>query len=180
MALVLIIGCTANMIDYNVDWGRWVRLMLPISMRRPLIIALLDSALRPLASKYTSFRKHRFESLEFLQTTGQVCYLRGILQRHLPSALGILYRVETAPREAKAIFALSEASTSVLLAQASDAPIAYSESMIGQTHNRIVVSVPGDIYDRKLENVKSIVERYRVPGKQVSYVSLNNNKENNS
>lgn len=178
MVSVLITGCTINMIDYNVDWGRWVRLMLPISMRRPLIIALLDSVLRPLVSRYAFFRSKRDEDIESLLTTGQVCYLRGILQRHLPSALGILYRVETAPREAKAIFALSEASTSVLLAQASDAPVAYSEEMIGQDRSLIVVSVPRDVYDRQLENVKSIVERYRIPGKEVSYVSLNNNKEN--
>ncbi len=176
MDWVLTIDHITSMTDYNVDLRRWLLQMLPISLRRKRLMAFLVSALEPLVSLYAGWRSLQSDDVEFLQTTGQVCYIRGALQRRLPSSLNIRYRVDTAPREVEAIYALSEAVEGVLLTlQAGKTPVAYPESMFCQTINLIIVYVPRDIYDRNLADVISIVERYKLPSKQASYIRLTSN-----
>lgn len=162
------------MIDYNIDWERWFRLMLPLSLRRPLLVALLVTLIRPLASLYAWWRSTRADDLEHLETTGQVCYLRGALQRHLPSVLGIPYRVETAPRTLRMGYARAETSRDLVRASRQTAPRAVAEADQQRGHNRILIYVPQDIYQTRLHEVIALVERYKLPSKQVDYYPISN------
>lgn len=162
------------MIDYNIDWERWLRLMLPLSLRRPRIIALLTAMIRPLATLYAWARAERADDLEQLETTGQVCYLRGALQRHLPSDIGLRYRVETAPRSSRMCYALDQAQREGVVAQEAAVPLAIDEALERGGHNLIRIGVPIDIYGRRLGEVITLVDRIKLPTKRVEYYPINN------
>lgn len=160
------------MIDYNIDWVRWLRLMLPLSLRRPRIIALLTVMIRPLATLYAWARAERADDLEHLETTGQVCYLRGLLQRRLPSELGLRYRVETAPRAWRMCYALHRDLPGVVVAQQAVPPLAIDEALERGGHNLIRIGVPIDIYELRIKEVIALVECYKLPTKRVEYYPI--------
>lgn len=160
------------MMDYNVDWGRWVRQMLPIALRRQVIITLLLSGLRPLIALYAWWRGERLADLERLRGSGQVCHIRSALERHLPSAQRVRYTVGTAPRRHRMIYALSEVQRGVLVAQRGRGPVSIEERLEARGHNIIEIGVPTDVYDKSLHEVEALVLRLRLPSKQVEYTKI--------
>lgn len=161
------------MIDYNVDFSRWFYSMLPQSLRKPLVIALIESMLAPLVSDYKQWLKYRTRQIERVTITGQVCILRGALERYYPSALGLHYNVETAPRGTRMLYAGKESNDSLVLAQESNTPLAIDEMFEFAGHNMMHIGIPQDVYNNNLTDVMAIVEHYKLPTKSAQYYPIN-------
>lgn len=53
-------------------------------------------------------------------------------------------------------------------------PLLADEARLAMEANRFIVRVPAEIYDTRLEEVKAIVEQFRVLTKQPKYTSISN------
>lgn len=64
---------------YKVDFKKLVVLLLPISLRQPLLIALFQVFIEPLENIHYEFTEKRTDTLYKIAHNGQVCYMRKAL-----------------------------------------------------------------------------------------------------
>jgi len=67
------------MYKYDVNYRKLVLLLLPLRLRKPLISALIYSAVQPLRDLNIRFRSLRVDSEYSLSHNGQVCHLRAAI-----------------------------------------------------------------------------------------------------
>jgi len=64
---------------YIVDYKRLIVLLLPTFLRRPILFGLLKSLVCPIVTLHDQFTAQRGINIYQANHTGQVCYLRGML-----------------------------------------------------------------------------------------------------
>lgn len=64
---------------YKVDFKKLVVLLLPISLRQPLLITLFQVFIEPLENIHYEFTEKRTDTLYKIAHNGQVCYMRKAL-----------------------------------------------------------------------------------------------------
>lgn len=64
---------------YNIDYKKLAVLMLPNFLRKPVLVAFIQSLLTPIANLHDEWLQKRLTNLYKLQHTGQVCFLRKVL-----------------------------------------------------------------------------------------------------
>ena len=69
---------------FKIDFKRLAAIMLPISLRRPLVFGLLRAGLVGVERVYKEFKEARKGHNFRLTHNGQVCYLRGMLHCKYP------------------------------------------------------------------------------------------------
>lgn len=162
---------------FKIDYNRLVVLLLPTFLRRPVLFGLLRAAVWPLELLYNKFRTARREHIYRLTHNGQVCYLRACLNDHFKSNMGV-FDIISVEREGEWLFAVTETGERVPITISEDntsetenVPIVYNELMLNQEQNEFIVSVPADIYDTALEEVKALVDQYKLISKRAIYVA---------
>lgn len=63
----------------EIDYKRLIVLLLPTFLRLPVLSAFLLAFIRPVENMYYRFLRNRDGNIERTNRTGQVCYLRGML-----------------------------------------------------------------------------------------------------
>lgn len=66
---------------YEVDMRRLSRLLLPMRLRKRLMMALVETLTAPMSNILDELRSYRTSSVERLNQTGQVCRLRSLLNK---------------------------------------------------------------------------------------------------
>ncbi len=66
---------------FDINYKKLVVLLLPTFMRKPVLIAFLQSVTVPLMELHGSFSTNRQDNLYRLQMNGQVCLLRSLLNK---------------------------------------------------------------------------------------------------
>lgn len=162
---------------FKIDYNRLVVLLLPTFLRRPVLFGFLRAAVCPLEQLYNKFRTARGEHNYRLTHNGQVCYLRACLNDHFKSNMGV-FDIISVEREGEWLFAVTETGERVPItisedniSEAENVPIVYNELMLNTEQNEFIVSVPADIYDTALEEVKALVNQYKLISKRAIYVA---------
>lgn len=162
---------------FKIDYNRLVVLLLPTFLRRPVLFGFLRAAVWPLEQLYNKFRIARGEHNYRLTHNGQVCYLRACLNDHFKSNMGV-FDIISVEREGEWLFAVTETGERVPITISEDnisetenVPIVYNELMLNTEQNEFIVSVPADIYDTALEEVKALVNQYKLISKRAIYVA---------
>lgn len=162
---------------FKIDYNRLVVLLLPTFLRRPVLFGFLRAAVWPLEQLYNKFRTARGEHNYRLTHNGQVCYLRACLNDHFKSNMGV-FDIISIEREGEWLFAVTETGERVPITISEDnisetenVPIVYNELMLNTEQNEFIVSVPADIYDTALEEVKALVNQYKLISKRAIYVA---------
>ncbi|MBQ3563249.1 MAG: hypothetical protein IJA21_01410 [Clostridia bacterium] len=162
---------------FKIDYNRLVVLLLPTFLRRPVLFGFLRAAVWPLEQLYNKFRTARGEHNYRLTHNGQVCYLRACLNDHFKSNMGV-FDIISVEREGEWLFAVTETGERVPITISEDnisgtenVPIVYNELMLNTEQNEFIVSVPADIYDTALEEVKALVNQYKLISKRAIYVA---------
>ncbi|MDR1120027.1 MAG: hypothetical protein LBM08_03840 [Dysgonamonadaceae bacterium] len=75
---------------FEIAFKRLVVLLLPIVLRKPVVLAFLNAAVAPVETLYGRFLQNRSDNLYRLRTNGQVCYLRRALNDAFPDANGAI------------------------------------------------------------------------------------------
>ncbi|KAA6335610.1 hypothetical protein EZS27_016177 [termite gut metagenome] len=76
--------------QFQIDYKVLILLLLPTFLRKWVIVAWLLSLCRPVMTLYNLFMTNRDNNLYKLQITGQVCYLRKLLNDAFPDAQGAI------------------------------------------------------------------------------------------
>jgi len=71
---------------FQINFMRLEGLLLPTFLRKPIIMAFLQSAAMPVIFLHNYFSINRDENLVALQMNGQLCRLRSFLNRKFPEA----------------------------------------------------------------------------------------------
>lgn len=156
---------------FEMDFKRLVALLLPMSLRRPLIFGVLRAGVSGVERVYREFMEGRKEHNFRLTHNGQVCYLRGVLNYYF----GPGFKIGNIKQEGAWLYAVTEAGESITLAvteEGKGVPVLYSEQMLNAAQNDFVVFVPGTYWVR-LEEIKAMVDRYKLVTKRAHYIKTN-------
>lgn len=158
---------------YDVDFDRWVAIMLPTMFRRRRLYALCRAMCAPVQWLYRKFLASRKVHLYKLRYNGQVCHLRAALNE----AFGISSGFEITDADGDLgewIFVFDEAIDTRLYAfdaeKAGEGTVVYDSNLLKTPYSRFAVRVPGALYDERLEEIKAIVDRFRLPAKTPIYI----------
>lgn len=180
---------------FNINFDKWVALMLPTFLRRRRFFAFCRALCAPLYlgedGLYNRFLQKRGDHIYRLSHNGQVCYLRAALN----DAFGITkgFEIEDADDyEGEWVFAKDPTMPQQLLAvdehknpkrapgdppPEHPTPLLADEARLNVPHNAFIVRVPSNIYSTQLDKVKAIVEQYRIPSKTPIYALTNSSNE---
>lgn len=156
---------------FEIDFKRLIALLLPMSLRQPLIFGLLRAGVSGVEQVYKNFTTARKEHNFRLTHNGQVCYMRGMLKYYF----GPGFTIGSVKREGKWLYAVTEAGENITLAvteEGKGVPVLYSEQMLNAAQNDFVVFVPGSYWER-LEEIKAMVDNYKLVTKRAHYIRVN-------
>lgn len=156
---------------FEIDFKRLVALLLPMSLRRPLIFGVLRAGVSGVERTYKDFMAARKDHNFRLTHNGQVCYLQGVLNY----CFGRGFKIGSIKREGDWLYAVTGTGENITLASTEEGkgvPVLYSEQMLNAAQNDFVVFVPG-IYWTRLEEIKAMVDRYKLVTKRAHYIKTN-------
>jgi hypothetical protein len=76
---------------FKIDYKKLPVLLLPTFLRKSVLYRLLKAAIKPVVSLYDAFLTTRNQNNYTINQTGQVCYLRGLLNDAFDAELRRLY-----------------------------------------------------------------------------------------
>lgn len=162
---------------FDVDYNRFVAIMLPSSLRKPLVFGLLRAAAVALQSLYEDFCEARDEHNFRLTHNGQVCYLQAALNAKFKSSIGTILILSTV-YDGEWLYAVTEDGTGItqVISESNDddeqdVPLVYSATTLNSAQNEFIVSVPSDLYDSTLDAIKAFVNQYKLVSKRAIYVA---------
>lgn len=156
---------------FEIDFKRLVALLLPMSLRRPLIFGVLRAGVSGVERTYKDFMAARKDHNFRLTHNGQVCYLQGVLNY----CFGRGFKIGSIKREGDWLYAVTETGENITLASTEEGKgvlVLYSEQMLNAAQNDFVVFVP-DTYWERLEEIKAMVDRYKLVTKRAHYIKTN-------
>ena len=81
-------------------------------------------------------------------------------------------------REGEWIFAVTETGDRVPItisedniSPLEDVPVVYNETMLNTAQNDFIVSVPADVWDTNKEEIKAMVDKYKLISKRAIYIT---------
>lgn len=165
-----------HLASFNIDFRKVVSNALPSFLRKPIIQAFLLSSLYPIIWVYNVFMNARRLMLFKLQHNGQVCRLLSLLESKYPSEKGMRYKIEDVPAVGRVLYTHSQERPGVPIAHpcASAKCIRIGRNKSGVGLGVFLVCVPSDVYDRKLNEIKWLVEQYKLPTTTPIYIRLTN------
>lgn len=172
---------------FDINFNKWIALMLPTFLRRRRLFAFIRALCAPLylgdGGLYQRFLEMRGNHIYRLSHNGQVCYLRAALNDAFGLKKG--FEIEDADEyEGEWIYAKDPSMPQQLLAvdesknpEPGDGeappehptPLLADEARLNAPRNAFIVRVPGNIYATQLDKVKAIVEKYRILSKTPIY-----------
>lgn len=156
---------------FEIDFKRLIALLLPMSLRQPLIFGVLRAGVNGVEQVYKDFTAARKEHNFRLTHNGQVCYLRGVLNYYF----GPGFKIGSIKQEGDWLYAVTESGENITLAvteEGKGVPVLYSEQMLNAAQNDFVVFVP-DSYWTRLEEIKAMVDNYKLVTKRAHYIKTN-------
>ena len=163
--------------EFKIDYNRLIVLLLPTFLRRPVLFGLLRAAVSPVDALYKRFGKKRNEHLYRLTHNGQVCHLRACLNDRFKSTMGTI-EIISMERSGEWMYAVTEDGARIPITISEDniseldnVPVLANEVLLNAAQNEFIVSVPTDIYDSSLDEVKALVNQYKLISKRAIYVA---------
>lgn len=150
---------------FNIDLNKLAILLLPLALRKAMVVALTRAFVAPLISLYYTFIQKRSKDLYSLTHNGQVCKLR--------AALNDNFDVED--RRIKIVDANSFKRT-YLYTRGEEKPTwlgttyIYERSDYGDTGVDFIVKVPRSTYDQ--HRMEALIDYYRLASKRYKIVQV--------
>jgi hypothetical protein len=147
---------------YKIDYNRLGILMLPTFLRKPILVSYVQALLVPIANlHYTWKQKRELEDWYKLNHTGQVCYLRKVLNDKLDSADRRIYLIDGDSFPRKYIFTRPEKKP-VRLGKM----FIYQNSEYVGTGADFTVCVPRLLYETKIHELHALIQFYKLASKR--------------
>lgn len=155
---------------FKIDFKRLIALLLPMSLRRPVIFGLVRAGVEQVERVHRQFMSARQGHIFRLTHNGQVCYMRAMLNEYFKTRG---FRVENAKEGGEWLYALEDTVEGMPVAVDEKSgkymPVVYGEATLDLPQNAFLVFVPASVWGR-LDEVKEMVDRYKLVTKRAEYV----------
>jgi hypothetical protein len=156
---------------FELDYDRLVRLLLPVRLRRTVMVAWLQCLVAPLRHIYQLFTAHRSANLYTLGHNSQVVYLTAALNDTFDSALRRIYLTERLPTDPLYLYRRAENNPLWIgrnvEAGSTTYPIPqwlYNRTEVATSSMNFLIMAPaGLVYD--LDRLRALTDKYRLPSK---------------
>lgn len=152
---------------YKVDYNKIVLLVLPAFLRKPITASYLQAVIMPIANLYDKWRVFRDDNLYKLHHTGQVCYLRKVLNDKLDPSLRRIYIGDGQRYERQYLYTTGENKPKFLgtmyLRESAD----YADT--GVDFN---VYAPQSIIENSIYELIALLDFYKLGGKKYKINAL--------
>lgn len=146
---------------YKVDYNKLALLALPAFLRKPILVGYVTALIIPVANLYYKWRVFRDDNLYKVHHTGQVCYLRKVLNDKLDPSFRRIYIGDGQRYKRKYLYTNGENKPVFLktmyLLEAAD----YADT--GVDFN---VWAPKSIIDGSIYEIIALVNFYKLGGKK--------------
>lgn len=161
---------------FDLDFRKFVQMLLPVRMRKYLLIQFIVSSILPIRQLHYRFMNNREDNLYRLTHNGQVCYLRSVLNDAFPYRSAD-FDIGDNYVTSEWIYAKSEAAfpyDQLILREDPDGVVLWDERYVLIETTPFMVKCPKEIYDDKdsMNRVRHLVNEYKILSKQATYVSL--------
>ncbi len=152
---------------YNVNFKNLVILLLPTFLRKQKTVAYLRALVKPIATIHNKWLQKRIEDWYKLENTGQVCYLRFVLNDKLDFENRRIYIDEGNSFPRKYIYTRSE-NRPVFLGT----NYIYQKAEFIGTGADFIVYVPLEILNSKLFELHDLIQFYKLASKRYQIVAI--------
>lgn len=152
---------------YKIEYNKLVLLALPTFLRKPIMAGYVQALIVPIANLYDKWRVFRDDNLYKVHHTGQVCYLRKVLNDKLDPSLRRIYIGDGQRYKRKYLYTTGENKPVFLktmyLLEAAD----YADTGVD-----FIVWVPQSILDSSIYEIIALVDYYKLGGKKYKINAL--------
>lgn len=150
---------------FRVDYNKLIKLLLPVMLRRPVLIALLETVVSPVDILYGRFLSNRDSNLYRLGITPQVCFLEKALNDRFDISARGIYIDDGMFFDELYLFTAGEAADEYIYTAKEAADIyIYTRSETADQGTDFIVNVPSTIRFDEYE-MNALVEIYKLASK---------------
>jgi hypothetical protein len=146
---------------YNIDYKKLVILMLPTFLRKPVIVAYLQSLIAPIVTIHDLWKEKRIIDWYKLDHTGQVCKLRKVLNDALDPSERRIYIGDGNSFPRKYIYTRAENKPTFL-----GKIYVYQNAEYIGTGSDFIVYVPQEIIDTEINKLNALIIFYKLASKR--------------
>lgn len=146
---------------YKVDFNRLAVLLLPTFLRKPILMGYLQALLAPIDSLYYSWSIFRNDNLYKVQHTGQICYLRKVLNDKLDVSQRRIYIGDGNRFKRQYLYTTGENKPKYL-----GTLFLHQNSDYADTGVDFIVFAPQEIINTLPYELKALIEFYKAGGKR--------------
>lgn len=146
---------------YSVDFKKLAILMLPTFLRKPIVVAYLQSLLVPIDSVYYNWSVFRNDNIYKMNHNGQICYLRKALNDKFDPQLRRIYIGNGNRYERQYLYTTPEDRSRFLGTMYLHQNLDYADTGLD-----FIVYVPQEIIDESPFALKALIDFYKAGGKR--------------
>jgi hypothetical protein len=146
---------------YKVDYKKLAILMLPSFLRKPILVAYLQSLLVPIDSLYYQWSVFRNDNIYKMQHNGQICYLRKALNDKFDPSLRRIWIGNGNRYERQYLYTTPEDRPKYLGKMYLHQNLDYADTGLD-----FIVYVPQTIIDESPFALKALIDFYKAGGKR--------------
>lgn len=143
---------------YNIDFKKLFRWMLPLRLRMPRMLAMVNACATSLTSVYMQFRTFRNSNLYYLGITPQTCYLEKLLNDRYDFTSRRIYIDDAVDKPPTYIYQTEELKPLYL-----GTAYIYTSGESGDLKDDFIVFVPTGLQFESAEMV-SLVKAFKLAG----------------
>ena len=146
---------------YEVDFKKLAILLLPTALRRAKVVAFAQALLSPIAELHYSCKQKRLADWYKIEHTGQVCYLRKVLNDSLDLSERRIYISDGNAFPRKYIYTRAEKKP-VFLGKL----FIYQNSEYTNTGVDFIVYAPAEIIATRINELNALINYYKLASKR--------------
>lgn len=146
---------------FNIDYNRLGILMLPTFLRKPILVSYVQVLLTPIANLHYQWKQKRLADWYKLNHTGQVCYLRKVLNDTLDVSERRIYIGEGNSFPRKYIYTRAENKPTFL-----GTMHIYQNSEYVSVGADFTVFVPIEIINTRIHELNALIVFYKLASKR--------------
>lgn len=146
---------------YEVDFKKLAILLLPTALRRAKVVAFTQALLSPIAELHYRWKQKRLADWYKIEHTGQVCYLRKVLNDSLDLSERRIYISDGDAFPRKHIYTRAE-NKPVFLGKM----FIYQNSEYTNTGVDFIVYAPAEIIATKINELNALITYYKLASKR--------------
>lgn len=151
---------------YNIDFQKLSVLSVPSFLRKPILMAFLQSLLVPIENLHLAWLQKRLDDWYIMNHTGQVYSLRNVLNDKLDEGSRRIFITDGNAYPRKYIYTTAENKPTFL-----GKLFIYQNSEFLNTGYDFVVHAPQEVIDTKINELQALIIKYKLASKRYQIIA---------